>query len=270
MNWGNRIIVWSLLLTGLLFGACQKQQVYPDEVKILGHGGMGIFNAYPINSMESVLLAKASGAHGVEIDLQMSRDGVLVAFHDEQMDRSTNLSGKVYDKTWSALRQAVYTTQPYQAYRVVSLEQVFTELEGADDFLISLDCKSFHGGDTSYFPKMEEALLHLIEKYGMDNRVLIESGNKTFLSSLRSRSGLQLFLLSNDLDNAASVIRGGGFTGLSIDFAAVSAEAVAGLRSEGIKVMLINAQSRRDNQEALGKQPDLIQTDRLKPLLHAL
>src|SRR5690606_13297962 len=127
-----------------------------------------------------LLAAHYAGADGVEIDVQLSRDGVPIAFHDERLDRSTSLSGRIKDKTWAELAGGFYTALPYQAYAIVSLEQVFRALQVAPDFWYALDCKSFQGGDTTYSGRLSDALLALIDRYDLRGRVLIESGDTAF------------------------------------------------------------------------------------------
>jgi glycerophosphoryl diester phosphodiesterase len=56
----------------------------------------------PENSPGAVQAALEAG-YGIEIDLQLSRDGVAVVFHDEWMDRLTDASGFVKDYTAAEL-----------------------------------------------------------------------------------------------------------------------------------------------------------------------
>jgi glycerophosphoryl diester phosphodiesterase len=67
---------------------------YADKgFRIIAHrGGMGLG---PENTLETFRRSIASGADALEIDLRMSKDGHLVALHDETVDRTTNGSGAV-------------------------------------------------------------------------------------------------------------------------------------------------------------------------------
>ena len=64
-----------------------------NKIDVLGHAGMGISSLYPINSAESLLACLHSGADGTELDVQLTMDNVLVAFHDASLSDKTNLSG---------------------------------------------------------------------------------------------------------------------------------------------------------------------------------
>ena len=50
----------------------------------------------------------------IEIDVQITRDGVPVLFHDSTLDKTTNGSGKIQDKTWSEISQLRYNSDTSQ------------------------------------------------------------------------------------------------------------------------------------------------------------
>ena len=58
----------------------------------------------PENSIPAFKLAAANG-YGIETDVQMSKDGVLVVFHDDTLARMTGASGKLCDFTFEQLRE---------------------------------------------------------------------------------------------------------------------------------------------------------------------
>lgn len=57
----------------------------------------------PENTMPAFDQAIALGADGVELDVRLSRDGVVVVHHDARVDRTTNGRGRVSDRTASEL-----------------------------------------------------------------------------------------------------------------------------------------------------------------------
>lgn len=65
----------------------------------------GLFNNkdIPENSVSAFENAVANG-FGIETDVQMSSDGVLVVFHDDTLDRMTGVHGKVCEHTFEELR----------------------------------------------------------------------------------------------------------------------------------------------------------------------
>lgn len=59
----------------------------------------------PENTLRSFVRAERSGMDVIALDLQLSKDGVLVVLHDAEVDRTTDGSGSVADLTVAALRE---------------------------------------------------------------------------------------------------------------------------------------------------------------------
>lgn len=66
----------------------------------------GLFNNVdiPENSLPAFVRARENN-FGIEMDVQMSSDGVLVVFHDDSLKRMTGADGLVCEKTFEELRQ---------------------------------------------------------------------------------------------------------------------------------------------------------------------
>ena len=61
--------------------------------ELIAHRGGPVYE--PENTMAAFRHAIAAGADWLEFDVQRTRDGVLVVFHDESVERTTDGSGKV-------------------------------------------------------------------------------------------------------------------------------------------------------------------------------
>src|SRR6185369_4780685 len=57
------------------------------------------------NTLEAYRATFELGADGNEIDIRQTKDGVLVLFHDDMLDRNLEAYGDVSDFTWDELRQ---------------------------------------------------------------------------------------------------------------------------------------------------------------------
>lgn len=71
-------------------------------VRAVGHRGAAA--VAPENTLPGFEHAVDVGAHAVELDLQCSGDGELVVIHDDTVDRTTNGSGAVEEKSLEELR----------------------------------------------------------------------------------------------------------------------------------------------------------------------
>ncbi|MGC0333619.1 glycerophosphoryl diester phosphodiesterase [Streptomyces sp. SAI-170] len=67
-------------------------------------GHRGVMGVEPENTLRSFVAAEHAGLDVIELDLHLSKDGALVVIHDEDVDRTTDGSGAVADKTLAELR----------------------------------------------------------------------------------------------------------------------------------------------------------------------
>lgn len=74
-----------------------------DKTLIFAHRGASAYE--PDNTMEAFELAHKTGADGIEPDVRLTSDGEVVIFHDNTLDRVTNMRGTIPEYTLAELRQ---------------------------------------------------------------------------------------------------------------------------------------------------------------------
>ncbi|MDN3262431.1 glycerophosphodiester phosphodiesterase family protein [Streptomyces sp. CSDS2] len=67
-------------------------------------GHRGVMGVEPENTLRSFVAAQRAGLDLIELDLHLSKDGALVVMHDAEVDRTTDGSGPVAEKTLAELR----------------------------------------------------------------------------------------------------------------------------------------------------------------------
>lgn len=67
---------------------------------MINYAHRGASEYAPENTLSSFYMGLAQGANGIETDVQRTKDGVLVLFHDGTLDRATDKSGKLSDYTF--------------------------------------------------------------------------------------------------------------------------------------------------------------------------
>jgi glycerophosphoryl diester phosphodiesterase len=130
----------------------------------------------PENTMAAFEAAVRMGYRYVETDVHRTADGVLVAFHDDRLDRVTDRAGMIADLPWAAVREA----------RLAGGEGVplFEDLLGTwPDLRVNVDPKS----DAAVEP-----LADVIERTGCIDRVCAGSFSGRRLTRLRARLGSRL------------------------------------------------------------------------------
>jgi glycerophosphoryl diester phosphodiesterase len=71
------------------------------EFSVIAHRGASAYA--PENTLAAFRKAKELGAQWIECDVQLTKDGQPVIFHDSTLDRTTNGSGRLRWKTWESI-----------------------------------------------------------------------------------------------------------------------------------------------------------------------
>ena len=75
-----------------------------NKFVIYAHRGASEY--YPENTLSSFAAGVDMGADGIETDVQISKDGVLMIYHDDFMKDKTGFEGSICDYTYEELRAA--------------------------------------------------------------------------------------------------------------------------------------------------------------------
>ncbi|WP_306985345.1 glycerophosphodiester phosphodiesterase [Streptomyces canus] len=67
-------------------------------------GHRGVMGTEPENTLRSFVAAQQAGLDLIELDLHLSKDGALVVMHDTDVDRTTDGTGPIAEKTLTELR----------------------------------------------------------------------------------------------------------------------------------------------------------------------
>ncbi|MFH8570934.1 glycerophosphodiester phosphodiesterase [Streptomyces sp. NPDC017993] len=68
-------------------------------------GHRGIMGVEPENTLRSFVRAEHEGLDVIELDLHLSKDGALVVMHDADVDRTTDGTGPIAERTLAELRE---------------------------------------------------------------------------------------------------------------------------------------------------------------------
>lgn len=71
--------------------------------KVIGHRGAKAYA--PENTLASLHTAADLGVEWVEVDVKLTKDGVAILFHDDELGRCTSGSGLVKDTDWATIQE---------------------------------------------------------------------------------------------------------------------------------------------------------------------
>ncbi|MEV8543625.1 glycerophosphodiester phosphodiesterase family protein [Streptomyces sp. NBC_01288] len=83
-------------------------------------GHRGVMGLEPENTLRSFVAAEQAGLDVIELDLHLSKDGALVVMHDADVDRTTDGTGPIAERTLGELR----TLDAGRGERVPTFEEV--------------------------------------------------------------------------------------------------------------------------------------------------
>ncbi len=114
-----------------------------QHLKIIAHRGAS--DLAPENTLASVELAWRLGADAVEVDVRLTRDGRIVAIHDETTDRTAGARLEVAASHSSQLRQldvGRYKHPRFAGERIPYLEEVLQTLPPGRQLFVEIKCGS--------------------------------------------------------------------------------------------------------------------------------
>ena len=151
------------------------------QTKIWAH--RGVLAYAPENTMPAFELADQYGVDGIELDVQLTKDGQIVIIHDETINRVSNGSGYVKDYTLKELKKFDFNRRfpEYGKVSIPTLEEVYAFVKETD-LLVNVELKN----NQIYYKGLEEKVVALTKKMGMENRVLYSSFNHHSMHKIRT------------------------------------------------------------------------------------
>jgi glycerophosphoryl diester phosphodiesterase len=140
----------------------------------------------PENTLESFAQAVSLGADALEFDVRLTSDGVPVVIHDPTLTRTTDRPGTIAELPLSAIREANAganftrdrgATFPYRA-RALTIPTAAEVIDMFPGIPLLIEVK---------VAEASEPLLHLLDKAGASNRVVLGSMSHEALQPFRRR-----------------------------------------------------------------------------------
>lgn len=128
----------------------------------------------PENTFLAFYTGMYMGATGIETDVQRTKDGVLVLFHDSTVDRMTNGTGPLADYTLEEL-QALDITKNGFTDKIVVFED-FLQKFSFRDIVFAIELKG---------PGVERETADLLRKYNMREKTVVTSFELEYLRNFR-------------------------------------------------------------------------------------
>ena len=176
-------------------------------MRIWAHRGCS--QMYPENTLLAFEKAAAvQNLTGIELDIQITKDGELVVIHDERVDRTTEGIGFVRDYTLSQLKKLHIYADSHPSQMIPTMNEVFDLLEQKlkTGFRLNIELKN------GIFPYdgMEEKIVELVHKRGLQEAVVYSTFYAKSLEKLRKADkNAELGILDSRVSDCLYKAKGG-------------------------------------------------------------
>lgn len=271
----------ALVAAGL--AGCDKFEFLPDApvepiaTRVLLHRGSGNLADPPPNTLAAMLYG-SQYLDGVEMDLEITSDGVVWLGHDNEVHRCDGgpSPGCFQELTDAQIDvEGIATCSGVRHYD--RLDDVLQAMAATyPDKVMSLDikgqfCKALlEDGIRDAARTMAEEVVRLVRAHGLEGRVITESSQDAFTETIVS-SGAGLFPLVvslGDVDGPLAKAAALGAVGISLKFdpadpavERLTPSLVEGIHRKGFRITVWTVNGEANAQAVWAAHPDVIQTD---------
>lgn len=178
----GRVLLAEIFGAVTLFTCCVAAVyvVFPQEESLQGVLGSavpvityhrGYSSIAPENTMAAFQAALDHGSPRIELDVQMTRDGIAVVTHDTSLRRCTGRIANIYDLTYKQVEQldaGRWFSRKFAGSRIPTLEQVLALCQGKTELNIEIK-------PSAQTPELEAETVRLIQKYGFVQDCVVTS-----------------------------------------------------------------------------------------------
>lgn len=235
-------LIFVSLLSIILLSACSDNVLSKKYLNIAHRGASGSAPEHTFTAYDKAITQKADY---IELDLQMTKDNKLIAMHDNKVDRTTNGTGLVKDKTLKEIKNldaGSWFDKKYENQKVPELNEVLDKYKDKTNFYIETK-------HPDMYPGMDKQLIKDLEKNGLlkkdglkSGNLIIQSFSETSLQNIHKlNENIPLIHLIDDKDvkdlNNKELKRLSKFTyGLGFNKDVISKELVEKVHKNGLKV----------------------------------
>lgn len=178
-------------------------------LKIWAHRGCS--QRYPENTLTAFKRAAElynKGLTGIELDIQLTKDGEIVVIHDERIDRTTDGYGFVRDYNHAELKTFHIHTGTDTAEHIPTIDEVLDLIENElkSGFKLNIELKN------SVFPYsgMEERIVSKVKDRGLLDAIVWSSFSAKSLSVVRKLlPDAEIGMLDSNVSDCLYKLKGG-------------------------------------------------------------
>ena len=245
--------------------SCKKDYSHLDS-QILAHAGYSL-NAneskYPPNTLDLIdYTLTNSEVHGIEIDVQMTADSMLVMYHDLMLNENSNYEGCINSLRFQDLQEIkIYNSN----YSIEKLQPAFQFIL-AQNKIVFLDVKHYNACESTYidFSAFDLVFDNLISDLSLVEKknIVLNSRSHEFLNAITDTVVLKS-LESDNPEFAFSKLKNSSIKCLTMKLGAINNVINDSIKKYNYQLALYNVKSSNDNRKALHFSPDFVISDNI-------
>ena len=227
----------------------ENQTTLSDTVALIGHRGYD--TVAPENTFASFEAAVKIGVDYIETDVQMTSDGKLVLFHDNDLSRVPGVSSlTIADYTLEELEAmdfGSWYSSDFAGEKIVTLDEFLDYVAGVDGLRVYLELKDLYAikGETSPYDTTNidpfvSGIFDAVVSHGLEDRIIFASFNYNYLQQFKALdSNCEILLNISEYGVDLPQIYPADYYGLFTDV--ISKEVVDAIHAAGYKAFTWNA-----------------------------
>ncbi|QDT46866.1 Glycerophosphoryl diester phosphodiesterase [Symmachiella dynata] len=170
----------ALLVAGAIGAGLLQSVQFEEDTLITAHRGAS--SVAPENTLASIQGAIDQGADYAEIDVQETRDGVVVVVHDSDLKKLGGPGTKIWNATAEDLRKVdigSWFDPQFSDQRVPTLAEVLSLAKGK--IRVNIELKFYGHND-----RLEERVAEIVEEHGMQDDIIVMSLEQSMVAKMKS------------------------------------------------------------------------------------
>lgn len=149
---------------------------YENPIPVAAHRGNSKY--FPENTMSAFRSAVSLQPDMIEIDLHMTRDGEIIMMHDHKVDRTTDGSGLIREKTLAemkALDAGSWKDEKFRGERVPTFTEFLEYMRAFPQMLFNVELKDYPADSGSFAFESADKSIALMDIFGITGRSTVNT-----------------------------------------------------------------------------------------------
>jgi len=199
----------------------------------------------PENTISAFKLAVKMGAKAIEFDVQMTKDGEIVAHHDFFLGRTAKGEGFIMDKTLSELKEldaGMWFSEKYEGEEIPTLKEVFEVVP--EDVELHIEIKKLNVDER----EVENEVFRLVSEAGRIGKTNFSSFDHECLKRLNEKHDVKIgVLVSSNLIKPMKYLEANNLNKYSFNQCAafIDPRTINEVHKEGLKVLIYTVNDKK-------------------------